>query len=184
MPTPQAKSLSRRILMIVLVVVSLVAIGVASASYIALHRAGPILKGRVIQTLETYFNSKVELETFDVSVLNGLEVSGTNLRIYAPDDVVAAGEDEAGVGRGGQEPEAGSGTGDEPDPPDFGRAGQGALVTVADPLHGPPAFSGDGPEYENPEYDVSPRKLRRVRSLGSFLPRADAVSIGRGGTCG
>ncbi|SFS11372.1 hypothetical protein SAMN05421771_1954 [Granulicella pectinivorans] len=91
MPNRKPNSLPRRILMIVLVVVSLVAIALAITAYIVLHRASPILKGRVIQTLETYFHGNVELGTFEVSILNGLDVSGTNLRIYAPDDVVAAG---------------------------------------------------------------------------------------------
>jgi hypothetical protein len=58
---------------------------------ITLRHAGPILKGRVIETLSTRFNSKVELDTLDVSLAHGLQVSGTGLRIYPPDDVVAAG---------------------------------------------------------------------------------------------
>jgi hypothetical protein len=58
---------------------------------IMLHRAGPILKGRVIETLSTDFRSRVELDKFEVSVLRGLEVSGDGLRIFPPDDVVAAG---------------------------------------------------------------------------------------------
>jgi hypothetical protein len=58
---------------------------------IVVYRAEPILKGRVIETLSTRFDSRVELDTFHVSVLKGLEVSGDGLRIYAPDDVVAAG---------------------------------------------------------------------------------------------
>ena len=61
---------------------------------VMVHRAGPILKGRVIDTLSTRFNSRVELDTLDVSLIKGLEVSGTGLRIYAPDDVVAAGATE------------------------------------------------------------------------------------------
>jgi hypothetical protein len=77
--------------MISLILLALAAIALAIASYIALHRAGPILKGRVIHTLEAYFHGRVELDTFDVSILNGLEASGTGLRIYAPADVVAAG---------------------------------------------------------------------------------------------
>jgi hypothetical protein len=56
-----------------------------------MHRAEPILKGRVIETLSTHFDSKVEMDGFHVSVLKGLEVSGDGLRIFAPDDVVAAG---------------------------------------------------------------------------------------------
>jgi hypothetical protein len=58
---------------------------------IMLRRAGPILKGRVVETLSTRFNSKVELDTLDVSLFHGLQVSGSGLRIYPPDDVVAAG---------------------------------------------------------------------------------------------
>jgi hypothetical protein len=58
---------------------------------IMLRHAGPILKGRVVETLSTRFNSKVELDTLDVSVAHGLQVSGSGLRIYPPDDVIAAG---------------------------------------------------------------------------------------------
>jgi hypothetical protein len=58
---------------------------------VLMHRAGPILKGRVIETLSTRFESRVELDGFAVSVLKGLEISGEGLRIYPPDDVVAAG---------------------------------------------------------------------------------------------
>lgn len=66
-------------------------IGLAAALEWMLHRADPILRGRVIETLSTRFNSRVELDGFHVSVLKGLEVSGDKLRIYPPDDVVEAG---------------------------------------------------------------------------------------------
>ena len=55
------------------------------------RRAGPILKRRIIETLSDRFNSRAELDSLDVSVLNGLEVSGNRLRIYPPADLVAAG---------------------------------------------------------------------------------------------
>src|SRR5271167_1301397 len=58
---------------------------------IAVHRAMPILKGRVIETLSARFDSRVEIDGFSVSVLKGLEVSGEGLRIYPQDEVVAAG---------------------------------------------------------------------------------------------
>ncbi len=58
---------------------------------LVLDRAGPILKGRIIETLSARFDGRVELDALDVSVLHGLEVSGEGLRIFAPDDVVAAG---------------------------------------------------------------------------------------------
>ena len=60
-------------------------------SGVVLHYAGPILKGRVEETLSTRFNSRVELESLNVSIVQGLEVSGGRLRIYPPDEVVAAG---------------------------------------------------------------------------------------------
>jgi hypothetical protein len=46
------------------------------------HRAMPILRGRVIDTLATRFNSRVELQTFDVSMMRGFEVTGGGLKIY------------------------------------------------------------------------------------------------------
>ena len=63
----------------------------AAAVEWVMHRAEPILKGRVIETLSTHFDSRVEMDGFHVSVLKGLDVSGDGLRIFAPDDVVAAG---------------------------------------------------------------------------------------------
>src|SRR5271156_4595290 len=58
---------------------------------IMLKRAEPILKGRVIETLSTRFNSHVELDELQVSLVRGLAISGKGLRIFPPDDVVAAG---------------------------------------------------------------------------------------------
>jgi hypothetical protein len=61
---------------------------------VMVRRAGPILKGRVIETLSTRFNSRVELDGFEVSLVKGLEVSGNGLRIFPEDEVVAAGATE------------------------------------------------------------------------------------------
>jgi hypothetical protein len=61
---------------------------------VMVRRAGPILKGRVIETLSTRFNSRVEMDGFEVSVVKGLEVSGNGLRIFPEDEVVAAGATE------------------------------------------------------------------------------------------
>jgi hypothetical protein len=66
-------------------------LAIAVTLEVVLHRAYPILKGRIIETLSTRFDSRVEMDGFQVSVLNGLEVSGSGLRIYPPDDVVEAG---------------------------------------------------------------------------------------------
>jgi len=72
-----------------IVLVSLIVLLVVGA--VMLKRAAPILKGRVIETLSTRFNSHVELDDLQVSLIKGLAVSGNGLRIFAPDDVVAAG---------------------------------------------------------------------------------------------
>ena len=61
---------------------------------VMVRRAAPILKGRVIETLSTRFNSRVELDGLDVSLVKGLEVSGNGLRIFPEDEVVAAGATE------------------------------------------------------------------------------------------
>jgi hypothetical protein len=58
---------------------------------VVIHHAGPILKGRVEETLSTRFHSRVELDELNVSVVRGLEVSGDRLRIYPPEPVMAAG---------------------------------------------------------------------------------------------
>ncbi|SNS45269.1 AsmA-like C-terminal region [Granulicella rosea] len=73
------------------IVVLLLVVGLLVAVEVVFQRAAPILKGRILETLSTRFDAKVELDTFDVSVLKGLEVSGGGLRIYPPNDVVAAG---------------------------------------------------------------------------------------------
>jgi len=78
------------IAMIALIVV----IVLAAALEWMMYRAEPILRGRIVETLSTRFESRVELEGFHVSVLKGLEVSGEGLRIYPPDDVVAAGAND------------------------------------------------------------------------------------------
>ena len=59
-----------------------------------MHRAAPILKGRVIDTLSARFNSRVELDALDVSLVKGFQVAGSGLRIFPEDEVVAAGATE------------------------------------------------------------------------------------------
>jgi len=61
---------------------------------VMVHRAAPILKGRVIDTLSARFNSRVELDALDVSLVKGFQVSGSGLRIFPEDEVVAAGATE------------------------------------------------------------------------------------------
>jgi hypothetical protein len=43
---------------------------------VVLKRAEPILKGRVIETLSARFDSRVELDDLQVSIIHGLAVSG------------------------------------------------------------------------------------------------------------
>ncbi|MGB7189612.1 MAG: hypothetical protein WBD10_05710 [Acidobacteriaceae bacterium] len=46
------------------------------------HRAEPILKQRVVQTLSSRYDSRVELATFNVSAWHGFEVTGSGLKLY------------------------------------------------------------------------------------------------------
>jgi hypothetical protein len=72
--------------------ITLIAVAVlAVVADVMLKRAEPILKGRVIETLSARFDSHVELDDLQVSLVKGLAVTGKGLRIFAPDDVVAAG---------------------------------------------------------------------------------------------
>lgn len=53
--------------------------------YVIAH-AEPILRARVIDTLSTRFRSKVELSGFQVSLLHGIEVSGSGLKVFGSTD--------------------------------------------------------------------------------------------------
>ncbi len=75
-------------------------VAVAVIGEVMVHRAAPILKGRVIETLRTHFNSRVELDGLNVSLVKGLEVSGDGLRIFPEDEVVAAGATRPLIGLG------------------------------------------------------------------------------------
>ena len=63
-------------------VVFLIAAGLFTVAAIYFRRAAPILRARVIETLSTRFDSRVDLATFDVSVFHGFEVSGGGLKLY------------------------------------------------------------------------------------------------------
>lgn len=70
----------------------IVGIAVVSAAVSAItlglviSRAEPILRARVTETLSTRFKSKVELDAFRVSLVQGLQVSGEGLRIFGEVD--------------------------------------------------------------------------------------------------
>jgi hypothetical protein len=60
--------------------------GAAVIARLVIDRAQPILRARVIETLSNRFKGKVELATLNVSVIKGLKVSGSGLKIYGPTD--------------------------------------------------------------------------------------------------
>lgn len=65
-----------------LAILLLFAISLIIGLEIVLHRAEPILKARVIDTLSTRFHSRVEMDTFHVSIWKGVEVRGGGLKLY------------------------------------------------------------------------------------------------------
>ena len=65
---------------------------VVAAVQIAIARAGPILKGRVVETLRARFGSDVQLDSLHVTVLHGVDVTGGGLRIFPTSEVMAAGD--------------------------------------------------------------------------------------------
>jgi hypothetical protein len=56
--------------------------GFLVAGDILLHRAGPMMKAKVVETLSARFDSRVELDGFSVSMVKGFEVSGSGLKLY------------------------------------------------------------------------------------------------------
>lgn len=80
--TTQKHSRSKRILLWIAAIFLLFAVLVVIAVEVVLHRASPILRARVIDTLSTRFDSRVELQHFQVYFFHGVEVSGSGLRLY------------------------------------------------------------------------------------------------------
>jgi hypothetical protein len=50
----------------------------------ALHRAEPFLRARIVEELADRFHARVELDSFHVSLVNGLWAEGNGLRIWPP----------------------------------------------------------------------------------------------------
>ena len=63
------------------VMLVLLVAGVAVVAYV-LHNAEPILRRRVIASLEERFRAPVQLDALHISLLQGLEVSGSGLRVF------------------------------------------------------------------------------------------------------
>jgi hypothetical protein len=61
------------------------ALALAAAAVVAyvIHNAEPILRRRVIASLQERFRAPVELDALHISLLQGLEVSGSGLRIFS-----------------------------------------------------------------------------------------------------
>jgi hypothetical protein len=92
--TERARRIWKRIGIAVLVTVAVFFV----VGEIVLHRATPILKGRIIETLSTRFGGKVELDDLNVSLGRGLEITGQGLRIFPAEAVVAAGANQPLIG--------------------------------------------------------------------------------------
>jgi len=60
--------------------------GAAVAARLLIDRAQPILRTRVIDALSNRFDGRVELASFQVSMLHGIEVSGNGLKIFGKTD--------------------------------------------------------------------------------------------------
>jgi hypothetical protein len=65
-------------------VISLAGAGVAAR--LVINRAQPIIRARVISTLSNRFGGKVELASFQVSLMHGIQVSGNGLKIFGKTD--------------------------------------------------------------------------------------------------
>ena len=67
-------------------------VGLGITVEVVVSRSAPILKGRIIETLRTRFQSRVDLDGLQVSVLRGLEIEGDGLRIYRPEGAASSSE--------------------------------------------------------------------------------------------
>jgi hypothetical protein len=81
------KSRLARWLMWIGIVVGVLAVAAGTTIAILLHRAEPIMRASLIDTLQKRFHAKVELDDLRVSVLDGFWVEGRGLRIWLPPDV-------------------------------------------------------------------------------------------------
>ncbi|MGD0519743.1 MAG: AsmA-like C-terminal region-containing protein [Terracidiphilus sp.] len=51
---------------------------------VLLHRAEPFMRARILEELESRFHARVELDSFHMSLVNGLWAEGKGLRIWPP----------------------------------------------------------------------------------------------------
>jgi len=70
-----------------LIALSLVLVALGLGVSIVLHKAEPILRAAIVKQLEEHFHARVELDSFHVSLVNGLWAEGKGLRIWPPAQV-------------------------------------------------------------------------------------------------
>ena len=80
-PAPRKTSRLRRWLIWSGLLAAGVAVFFLSAILYAMHNAGPILRDRVVATLEQRFRSPVELDSLNIAYDHGIQVSGGGLRV-------------------------------------------------------------------------------------------------------
>ncbi len=82
--------------------VSLASLAVLTGVVLVLaHRAEPLLRARIVEGLENHFHARVELDSFHVTLRNGLWAEGKGLRIWPPAEAEGAnvpGADAPGSG--------------------------------------------------------------------------------------
>jgi hypothetical protein len=75
---------------------------------VLLHRSEPFMRARIVQELQDRFHARVELDSFHVSLADGLRAEGKGLRIWPPANVegvtVPGSLQEGPVGQGAPEP--------------------------------------------------------------------------------
>jgi hypothetical protein len=85
-PAAEPSKPGRRLWIRITVWIAFVAFLLAAAAFtvfaVYFRRAEPILRNRVIETLATRYDSRVELASFSVSVWHGFEVTGGGLKLY------------------------------------------------------------------------------------------------------
>jgi hypothetical protein len=67
----------------------LLVVAVTGAVAILLHRAEPLLRASLIDTIQKRFHSRAELDNLRVSILDGFWVEGRGLRIWLPAEALA-----------------------------------------------------------------------------------------------
>jgi hypothetical protein len=65
----------------------LVIVALAGIAAFLLHRAEPFVRARIVEALQQHFHARVELDSFRMSLKDGLKAEGAGLRIWPPAQV-------------------------------------------------------------------------------------------------